>query len=105
LKNSTPLLPFKSRDGSGGWAGRGRVSLSHTHLGKKNPSPSLFPNLTGIKLLSHLHPHRVTGIISTHTRTRFLITSILILINFYKTIKNYGKENIILSNIGEWLFL
>jgi len=50
------------RDGN--WAGRARVSLSHTHPRKKNQSPSAYPNLTGIKLLSHPHPHRVTGGIS-----------------------------------------
>jgi len=35
---------------------------------KKKSSPSSpYPNLTGIKLLSHPHPHRVTGITHTHT--------------------------------------
>jgi len=75
------------------------VSLSHTYPYKKNSSPSPYPNSTGIKLLSHPHPHWVTGIISYPYRTRFLTTLILILINFYKIIKNYGKGNIILSNI------
>jgi len=52
-----------------------------------------------IKLLSHFHPHQVMGIILNHIRIRFLTTSILILINFYKIIKNYSKGNIILPNI------
>jgi len=50
------------RDDNG--AGRGQVSLSHTHPCKKNASPSPYLNPTGIKLLSHPHPHQVTGIIS-----------------------------------------
>jgi len=53
---------LESRDGSG--AGRGRVSLSYTHSRKKNPSSSSYPNPTGIKVLSHPNPHRVSGIIS-----------------------------------------
>jgi len=82
------------RDGNG--EGRARVSLSHTHRRKKNSSSSPYPNPTGNKLLSHPHPHRVTGIISYPYSYPF---SYYFNINLYKIIKDYGKGNIILSNI------
>jgi len=79
-----------NRDGNR--AGRGRVLLFYTHPRRKNSSPSPYPNTMGIKLLSHPHPHWVTGIISYPYLYLFSYTPILILINFYKTIKNYVKE-------------
>ena len=88
---------YPIRDGNE--AGQGRVSLSHTHPRKKNSSPSAYLNLTGIKLLSHPYPHRITGIISYQYSYPFSYYFLLILINFYKIIKNYGKVNIKLSNI------
>jgi len=80
-----------SRDDNG--VGRGRVSLSHTHSCKKNSSPSPYPNPTGIKLLSHPHSYRVTGIISypyPYPCSNYLN------INFYKRKKlQQRKHNII----------
>jgi len=52
------------RGGLGMATGQERVSLSHTHLRRKNSSTFLYPNPTGIKFLSYPHPHRVVGIIS-----------------------------------------
>ena len=57
---------------------------------EKNSSSSLYPNPTGIKLLSH--PHRVTGIISYSYSYLFSYYLILILIHFYKIIKITVKK-------------